>query len=116
MEALLQPDTPLGVRIGLAGTACVGVLYGALVYAMNVDRPTARALLATSSAVAVACLALGLARDGRRPRLATRSVLSERLRYPMWQVALVIGASITALWHGRALRVASASPLSRLSE
>jgi drug/metabolite transporter (DMT)-like permease len=48
--------------------------------------------------------------------LATRVVLPETSRYPMWQLALVIGASITSLWHGRALRVASASPSSRLSE
>jgi hypothetical protein len=184
MQSLLQPDTPLGVRIGLSATTCVAVLYGAFAYAMNVDHPTAGALLATCSAVAVACLALGLSGSGSRPRLplqltigltmfasayvliglpfpprassigsqvplivvlilagavireqerrprrafillsllafvgallafsgsvlATRVVLPETSRFPMWQMALVIGASITSLWHGRALRVSA---------
>ncbi|MEP6621926.1 MAG: hypothetical protein ABJE47_21565 [bacterium] len=123
-----RPRFPMQVAIGFGIVAAAYVLIGLPI------PPRASSLGSQGSMIAVVLLSTAvLATQVRRPRLAflllvllglvgvlfalsgailaATTVLPPAARYPSWQVALVVGASLAALWHGRVLRTGESGAL-----
>ena len=75
MRAFLQPDTPLGARLIVAGVGFLAAVYASFAAVMLVDHPTPQALLLAIATAFAACLALGFTWTRQRPRLPLQATL-----------------------------------------
>jgi hypothetical protein len=118
---LHRPRLPLHITMGLATLAAVAVLMG-LPWPPRASSIGSQVALFTVLALTGAT-ALSLGRHPARALvlllllavvgvmlaisaivLAGANVLPPTARFPVWQVAIIIGALLAAAWHGRVLR------------